>query len=144
MLRNILTIAGRPGLFKLVGQGKNQLIVEEIATGKRMPAYARDKVSSLGDISIYTMDGDTPLPEVLEKVRLDNGGEKIDIKAIDNAASLREFFKKVLPNFDVDRVHPSDIRKLLSWYNLLTDAGFSAFVKEEKEEETAEPESDKA
>lgn len=70
MLRKILSISGRPGLFRLVNQGKNMLIVESLATGKRTPAYARDKVMSLGDISIYTNDGgDTPLAKVLEAVK---------------------------------------------------------------------------
>lgn len=139
MLRNILTISGRPGLFKLIGQGKNQLIVEDIAAGKRMPAYARDKVSSLGDISIYTLEGDTPLAEVLEKVRIKENGALVDVKALDSNDALRAYFKEVLPEFDADRVHPSDIRKLLTWYNLLINNGFTAFVEaEEKAEEKAE------
>lgn len=135
MLRNILAISGRPGLFKLIGQGKNQLIVEELVGGKRMPAYARDKVSSLGDISIYTLDGDTPLAEVLEKVRIKENNAQVDIKALNTNDALRAYFKEVLPDFDVDRVHPSDIRKLLSWYNLLLNSGFTTFVEAEEESE---------
>lgn len=138
MLRNILTISGRPGLFKLIGQGKNQLIVEEIATGKRLPAYARDKVSSLGDISIYTLDGDTPLAEVMEKVRVKENGAQVDIKALASNDALRDYFKEVLPEFDIDRVHPGDIRKLLTWYNLLINNGFTTFVEAEEAEEPAE------
>ncbi len=142
MLRNILTISGRPGLFKLIGQGKNQLIVEDVATGKRTPAYARDKVSSLGDIAIYTNEGDTPLPEVLEKVRIKENGAKVDVKALADNTALRAYFKEVLPEFDEDRVHAGDIRKLLSWYNLLIDNGFTTFV--EAEEKAEEPEAAEA
>ena len=104
MLKTILSIAGRPGLFRLVNRGKNMLIVEAIATGKRTPAYAHDKVISLGDISIYTNDGDIPLGEVLEKVKVANNGAEIDIK------------------------------KLPTWYNLLLAAGISEFVEKEEGE----------
>lgn len=139
MLRKILSISGRPGLFRLVNQGKNMLIVESLATGKRTPAYARDKVMSLGDISIYTNDGgDTPLAKVLEAVRVANDGKAIDIKAIGNEKELREYFATIMPDYDEDRVYGSDIRKLFQWYNQLLEAGFTTFVEEEAPAETAE------
>lgn len=131
MLRRILAIAGRPGLFRLVNQGKNMLIVEDLTSGKRMPAYARDRVSSLGDISIYTFDGDKPLGEVFELVKEKNGGEAVDIKAI---GDIREYFATVLPNFDTERVYTADIKKLLQWYNLLIAAGITEFVEAEQPE----------
>ena len=89
MLKNILSISGRPGLFRLSNRGKNMLIVESIADGKRTPAYARDKVISLGDISIYTDEGDVPLGEVLESVKVKSNGEQVDIKSIGNDAAVR-------------------------------------------------------
>lgn len=139
MLRKILSISGRPGLFRLVNQGKNMLIVESLATGKRTPAYARDKVMSLGDISIYTNDGgDTPLAKVLEAVRVANDGKAIDINAIGNEKELREYFATIMPDYDEDRVYGSDIRKLFQWYNQLLEAGFTTFVEEEAPAETAE------
>lgn len=139
MLRKILSISGRPGLFRLVNQGKNMLIVESLATGKRTPAYARDKVMSLGDISIYTNDGgDTPLAKVLEAVRVANDGKPIDIKAIGNEKELREYFATIMPDYDEDRVYGSDIRKLFQWYNQLLESGFTTFVEEETPAETAE------
>ena len=141
MIRNILAIAGRPGLFKIVSQGNKMLIVEDLATGKRTPAYARDKVSSLGDISIYTVDGDKPLAEVFELVKAKTEGQPVDIKALGNGDGLRDFFGEVLPDFDTERVYTADIRKLLQWYNRLLASGITGFTDEEEateENETAE------
>lgn len=141
MLRKILSISGRPGLFRLVNQGKNMLIVEQLTTGKRLPAYARDKVMSLGDISIYTNDGgDTPLSAVLEAIKVKAEGKEIDIKAIGKEDDLRAYFGTILPDYDEDRVYASDIRKILQWYNLLISSGIDSFVDPEgaKEEEATE------
>ena len=138
MLKTILSISGRPGLFKLVNRGKGMLIVEEIATGKRTPAYARDKVISLGDISIYTDEGDTPPGLVLDTVKEKNEGKPVDIKAIGNDEAIREYFAEILPEYDRERVYTTDIKKLLSWYNLLVAAGITDFKPASAEEETAE------
>ncbi len=135
MLKTILSIAGRPGLFRLVNRGKNMLIVEAIATGKRTPAYAHDKVISLGDISIYTNEGDVPLSGVLETVKEKNDSKPVDIKGIGNDQQLREYFATILPEYDEEKVYTTDIKKLLTWYNLLLAAGITEFA--EKEEETA-------
>ena len=135
MLRNILSITGRPGLFKIVSHGSRMLVVEDIVSGKRMPVHARDKVVSLGDIAMYTEGEDRPLSEILTAVREKNGGEKIDIKAISDNDSLRARFAEIVPDYDRGRVYPSDIRKLFTWYNLLTDAGFTDFSKQEEEEQ---------
>ena len=138
MLRDILSITGKPGLYKLVSRGNNMLIVESLLDGKRVPTYARDKIVSLGEISMYTMGEDVSLSEVLTKL-----GEKeglkvatIDPKKADND-QLRDFFGEVLPDFDRDRVYPSDIRKLIQWYNILINAGITDFSIEEESEEVA-------
>lgn len=139
MLRDILSITGKPGLYKLVSRGNNMLIVESLLDGKRMPTYARDKIVSLGEISMYTIGEDIALSEVLTKL-----GEKeglkvaaLDPKKADND-ELRAFFGEVLPDFDRDRVYPSDIRKLIQWYNILINAGITDFtIDEEGEELTA-------
>lgn len=138
MLKTILSISGRPGLYRLINRGKGNLIVEEIATGKRTPAYARDKVISLGDISIYTDEGDTPLGLVLETVKEKNEGKPVDIKALGSGDDIREYFATILPEFDRERVYTSDIKKLLSWYNMLIAAGITDFKPEEPEEATEE------
>ena len=103
-------------------------------------AYARDKVISLGDISIYTDEGDVPLWEVLESVKVKSNGEQVDIKSIGNDAAVREYFAGILPNFDREKVYTSDIRKLLTWYNQLLAGGITEFKPEEASEENAEPE----
>lgn len=142
MLKTILSISGRPGLFRLVNRGKGMLIVEELATGKRIPAYARDKVISLGDISIYTDEGDTPLGLVLEAVKTKADGKPVDIKALGKDEQVREYFGEILPSFDRERVYTTDIKKLLSWYNLLLAAGVTEFAP--AEEETAAEDTDSA
>lgn len=135
MIKRILSVSGKPGLFKLVSQGKNMLIVEALATGKRMPVYARDKVISLGDISIYTTEGDEPLAEVMQKVADKNEAKTVDVKAFASDAALRDYFETILPAFDKDRVYTTDIKKLFSWYNLLIEAGITQFVEKAAEEE---------
>ena len=138
MLRDILSITGKPGLYKLVSRGNNMLIVESLLDGKRVPTYARDKIVSLGEISMYTMGEDVSLSEVLTKLGEKEGWKvaTIDPKKADND-QLRDFFGEVLPDFDRDRVYPSDIRKLIQWYNILINAGITDFSIEEAGEEVA-------
>ena len=143
MLKRILSISGKPGLYRLVSQGKNMLIVESLTNGKRMPAYARDKVVSLGDISIYTVEDDEPLSEVLEKVKQTNNGQPVDVKAMNDGA-LREYFKTILPEYDDDCVYTTDIRKLLSWYNQLIAADVTDFKDSEIAEDQAAEAADEA
>lgn len=143
MLKTILSISGRPGLFKLVSRGKNMLIVESLLDKKKVPAYARDKVISLGDIAIYTDDKEVPLHEVLTNIQKKENGEKASIDPTSKPDELRDYFAEVLPNFDRDRVYPSDIKKILSWYNILLSAGITDFTpKEEEGEKTEEPSSE--
>lgn len=129
MMETILSIAGKPGLFKLVTRGKANLIVETIdAAHRRVPAFATDRVTSLGDIAMYTDADDVALWEVLTKV-----GEKENFKTSSlnyrkcSKEELRAYFAEVLPNFDQDRVHDSDIKKLLQWYNILVENGYTDF-----------------
>lgn len=137
MIRKIVSIAGKPGLYKLVSQGRNMLIVEALATGRRTPAYAHDKVISLADVAIYTTEEDMPLGEVLDKVKAATDGKPVDVKAY-NDADLRTYFGTILPNFDQERVYTTDIRKLFSWYNVLIAAGITDFLPEQTDEESAE------
>lgn len=139
MLKRILSISGRPGLFQLVNQGKNMLIVESLATGKRGPAYAHDKVVSLGDISIYTAEDEVPLSEVFEKISEKYEGKPVDVKAIGSDADIRASFAEILSDFDEERVYTNDIKKVYSWYNQLIAKGITKFKDEEiKEDETAD------
>ena len=120
MLKTILSISGKPGLYKLVSQGKNMLIVESLADKKRFPAYGNEKIISLGDIAMYTDTEDVPLKEVfLSMKKKENGAAVVlDLKKA-TADDLRAYLAEVLPTFDRDRVYPSDIKKLIVWYNLL-------------------------
>ena len=127
MLKTVLSISGRPGLYKLVSQGKNMLIVEAIGTGKRMPAYAHDKIISLGDIAIYTMEEDIPLADVFESIKEKNESKAVDVKAMKGEKEIREYFATVLPDFDDERVYTNDIKKVFNWYNILVEAGMTDF-----------------
>ena len=136
MLKTILAITGKSGLYKLVNRGNNMLIVESLVDGKRIPTYSRDKIVALSDISMFTTGEDIALSEVLTKVGEKEGLKPVagDVKKMSND-ELRTFFTAVLPDWDQDRVYPSDIRKLIQWYNVLVNAGITDFsVKEEDAE----------
>ena len=139
MLKNILAITGKPGLYRLVNRGSNMLIVESLLDGKRMPTYARDKIISLADVSMYTNGDDIELWKVLEAACKKEDGKPcaIDAKKADNKVVLA-WFDEVLPDWDRDRVYPTDVRKLISWYNILINAGITTFAPEEGNEEKAE------
>lgn len=137
MLKTVLAISGKPGLYKLISQAKNMLIVEAVsADKKRMPIYASDKVISLGDIAMYTDADEVTLAEVLEAVKAKENGNvaSLDYKKA-SVEELHAFMAEVLPNYDRDRVHNGDIKKLIQWYNLLISNGITEFV-----EKTEEPE----
>lgn len=133
MLRTILSISGKPGLYKLISQGKNMLIVESLLNNKRLPAYAHDKVVSLGDIAIYTTEEEKQLSEVFQMI-FDKYGKELDAKEYKTNDQLQAFFLDILPNYDQDRVYFTDIKKVISWYNLLVKSGITKFVDEPKAE----------
>lgn len=137
-LQGIISIAGRPGLYKVVAQGKNTVIVESMADKKRFPAHASDKISALEDISVYTTDEDVKLTEVYFKMYESlNGKEALSHK--EDPAKLREFVLTILPNYDSERVYDSDVKKLFQWYNALLSEGLlTPEVKESKEEVKAD------
>ena len=142
MLKTILAISGKPGLYKLVSQGKNMLVVESLLNGKRTPAYNHDKIISLGDIAMFTDSDEVPLNEVFESMKQLENGSKASVSTKDSEKTLREYLGKVLPNFDRDRVYTADIKKLISWYNLLIENGYDNFedqdtIEAEAEENTA-------
>jgi len=139
-LTGIIAISGKPGLYKVLAQGKNNIIVESLEDKKRVPAYASDRISALDDISIYTYDDDKPLKEIFASIfEKEKGKETISHKEDQN--KLKAYLIEVLPNFDQERVYASDIKKIFQWYNLLLKAG--ALVPEEKEEKEAAPAKEK-
>lgn len=138
MLREIISITGKPGLFKMIGHGNRRIIVEDITSGRRFPALERDKIISLGDIAMYTQGEDKPLGEILDLVYANREGKEIDIKELVKDDKLRSTFAEILPDYDEDRVHDSDIKKLFSWYNLLVASGMTKFAEVEKKAEGEE------
>lgn len=140
MLREILAITGKPGLFKIISHSSKLLLVEELGSKKRFPASARDKVVSLGDIAMYTDSGDKPLGEILDLVYAHNDGKKIDVKELVKSNGLRDEFEAILPDYDKERVYPTDIKKLFTWYNILIDNGYTKFTEEVNEVEDVEKE----
>jgi hypothetical protein len=141
MLKEILSISGQPGLFKMVSKGKNSVIVESLLTGKRLPAFSSNKMTSLEDIAIFTIAGEISLKDVLKKIaEKENSGKTIDSKSSD--AELKSFFKQLLPDYDENRVYVSDIKKVVGWYNLLLEKEMLNF-EESQEEIIPEPEENK-
>ena len=140
MQQTILAISGKPGLYKLVTRGKNNLIVEALdATHHRMPAFASERITSLNDIAMFTENDDIPLTDVLENMKVLENSQKASVDAKKaSTKELQDYFTKVLPEWDRDRVHASDIKKLISWYNILIEAGITDFKDAEEEEEKSE------
>ena len=134
MQQTILAIAGKPGLYKLVSRAKNSLIVEALdATHRRQPAFGTDRITSLADIAMYTETDDVPLMDVLDSMKKLEDGKKssVDYKKA-SGDELREYFGKVLPEFDRERVQTSHIKKLIQWYNILIENGITDFKEEMK------------
>ena len=139
MLKGILAISGQPGLFKVLSEGKNGVIVESLLTGKKQTVFASAKMSTLEDISIYTTSEDFPLKQVFKKISdLENGGQSIQTNA--RPEDLKKYFEKILPDFDKERVYVSDIKKVLTWYNILRDKELLNFEEAEGPEQDAKPE----
>ena len=129
-LNYVLAVSGKPGLYQLISRGKNMLIVEALdSTKKRQPIHSTEKVISLADIAMYTDDEEVPLTQVLTSLKNKENGAKASInpkKA--SKAELAAYFAEILPNYDRDRVYPTDIEKLIKWYNILIEAGITEYV----------------
>ena len=135
MLKGILSISGYPGLFKMVSEAKNSVIVESLLTGKRMPAYSTSKISALSDISVFTETGEIHLNEVFK--RLQESGKEISAKA--SADEFKAFFEELIPEYDKGRVYVSDMKKIINWFMLLKEKN----LLNEPEEENNKPEEEK-
>lgn len=139
-LSKIVSISGKPGLYMIKSQAIGRLIVESLIDGKCTPAFARDRMSSLEEISIFSVDEDRPLKEVFKMIN-EKMGEKVDFdfKKASNDV-LRAKFLDVMPDYDQDAVYPSDMRKVFAWYQMLMDKNLLDFTEEEKPAEEAAPE----
>lgn len=140
MLKDILSISGHSGLFKLVAQSSKSIIVESLETHQKMPVYFTSKVSALEDIAIYTDDEEIPLSQVFEKIyKMENKGET-SVSSKSANEDIKDYFGDILPNYDKERVYVSDMKKVLNWYNILLKQNMLNFEekKEEQQETTAE------
>jgi len=136
MLEGILSISGQPGLYKLVSQTKNGIIVESLDTKKRMPVYSNSKVSALEDIAIFTTGEEIPLREVFKNIyAIENKGET-SVKKNASNDEVRNYFGDILPEYDKERVYTSDMKKVIVWYNSLLA---EKIINDESVKETAEP-----
>ena len=139
-LTKIVSISGKPGLYLISGQGKNSVVVESLIDGKRFPAFAQDRMSSLEEISIFTTSEDKPLKDVFKSIK-ETIGEQLDfeVKKL-STDELKEKFAIVLPDFDEESVYPSDIKKVFNWYQLLMEKNMLDFSEDETESPAAEAE----
>ncbi len=132
-LSKILSISGKPGLYKMLSQTKTGFIVESLTDGKRMPVFAHERVSSLEEISIFsTAEEDLPLKKVFRKIQAKTEGGKAPEPMAGNEA-IKKFFLDCIPEYDPERVYVSDMKKVINWYNLLVDQGMTDFNEEEEE-----------
>jgi hypothetical protein len=131
MLKGILSISGQPGLFKMVTEAKNSIIVESLLTGKRIPAYSTSKISALADISVFTETGEIQLKELFKRIQ--ESGKEISAKASSN--DFKAIFDEVIPEYDKNRVYASDMKKIIQWYQLLNEKNLLNEPEEEKPEE---------
>ena len=138
MLKEILSIAGKPGLQRLISNASNAIIVESLIDGKRFPAYSNSKIIALEDISIYTENEDMPLKEVFKRIYdKENGKPAINHK--ESQEKITAYFNEIVPEYDKERVYISDIRKIIQWYNLLVSRGILNFEQEQETEKPVEP-----
>lgn len=129
-LEKILSISGKPGLYELSAQTRGGFVAKSILDGKKISVSVRLNVSLLSEIAIYTYTEEVPLGTIFQKIyQKENGGEAIDHKA--SKRELEEYFSEILPDYDVDRVYHSDIKKIIQWYNILVSHGYTNFSKEE-------------
>ena len=134
-LSKIVSISGKPGLYVVKSQAIGRLIVESVVDGKCSPAFARDRMSSLEEISIFSTDEDRPLKDVFKMIH-EKMDDKVDFdfKKASND-ELREKFAFVMPDYDEDAVYPSDMRKVFAWYQMLMDKNLLDFTEEETQPE---------
>lgn len=139
-LDKILSIGGKPGLFKLLTQTRAGFVGESLLDGKRISVGMRNNVSVLSEIAIYTLEEEVPLREVFQKMKEKEGGKKTAISHKAEKIALEEYFFEILPNYDEDRVYASDIKKIVQWYNILIDNKITDFTDSKEEEKVASAE----
>lgn len=142
-LSKIVSIAGKPGLYKVLGSGKNSILVESLTDGKRFPAFTHQRISSLEEISIFTTGEDRPLKEVFKSMHQQFGTKPdFDPKAL-KPAELADKFALAVPDYDTERVYAADIKKAFNWYFQLAEKNLIDFTEDKAEStEATEPAED--
>ena len=136
-LDKILSVGGKPGLYKLLTQTRTGFVGESLLDGKRVTVGMRNNVSVLSEIAIYTLEEEVPLREVFQKIKEKENGNKTGISHKAEKIELEEYFFEILPNYDEDRVYASDIKKIIQWYNILVEHKMTNFVEADSDEADA-------
>jgi hypothetical protein len=139
-LDKILSISGKPGLYKIVTQTRSGFVVESLLDQKKVSVNIHSNISVLSEIAVYTLTEELPLREVLKKVRAKEDSKQTSISHKDSKDKLEEFFFEVLPDYDEDRVYASDIKKIVQWYNLLQKHDMLGALDEDKTDSKDEEE----
>ncbi len=142
-LDKILSISGKPGLYKVVTPTRSGFVAESLLDNKRITVNAHSNVSVLSEIAVYTLTEELPLREVFKKIRTKEDGKATSISHKDSKDILEEYFFEVLPDYDEDRVYASDIKKIVQWYNLLQQHDLLSALDESKEDSKETPASKK-
>ncbi|WP_299552982.1 DUF5606 domain-containing protein [Seonamhaeicola sp.] len=139
-LEKVLSISGKPGLYKLIAQTRGGFVAESLIDKKRISVGIQSNVSVLSEIAIYTLAEEVPLKDVLKKIKEKENGEKTSVKPKDSKDELEEYFFNVLPDYDEDRVYASDIKKVIQWYNLLQQHDMLGFLDDDNDAASDEEE----
>ncbi|MDO6759077.1 DUF5606 domain-containing protein [Tamlana sp. 2_MG-2023] len=139
-LEKVISISGKPGLYKLVTQTRGGFVAESLIDNKRISVSVQNNVSVLSEIAIYTLTEEVPLAQVFENIKVKENGEQTSVKAKDSKDKLEEYFFGILPDYDEDRVYASDIKKVIQWYNLLQKHNLLDDLVNAEEAKTAEEE----
>lgn len=139
-LDKVLSISGKPGLYKLIAQTRGGFVAESLIDKKRISVGIQNNVSILSEIAIYTLTEEVPLKEVFSKIKEKENGEQTSVKPKDSKDKLEEYFFDVLPDYDEDRVYASDIKKVLQWYNLLQQHDMLGFLDDDLDDNKSDEE----
>ncbi len=139
-LEKVISISGKPGLYKLITQTRGGFVAESLIDNKRISVSIQNNVSVLSEIAIYTLTEEVPLRQVFENIKKKENGEQTSVKPKDGKDKLEEYFFDVLPNYDEDRVYASDIKKVVQWYNLLQQHGMLDTLSDDEDEKSSDEE----
>ncbi|MDB0040762.1 DUF5606 domain-containing protein [Algibacter sp.] len=139
-LDKVISIAGKPGLYKLITQTRGGFVAESLVDNKRISVSVQNNVSVLSEIAIYTLTEEVPLRQVFKNIKKKENGEATPVKPKDSKDKLEEYFFNVLPDYDEDRVYASDIKKVIQWYNLLQEHNMLDILSDDEDEKVSDEE----